>query len=270
MGNGYTFELETLIFYGLCLAVCDLLRVKDHRISVYGDDIIVPTEMVPKLLEILTYSGFTPNTKKTHVTGPFRESCGKHYFSGYDVSPFYVKRPVSTLSDLFLLHNQIYRWCKQVAQWDDTAPLSELREVVLSLRKQAPVKWRKPRIPDGVGDGAFIGTFDECTPQRAPFGLEGYQVGLLTAVSRSSEVDTKGRLLSALRSIRGPITVVGELQFEDHREGGISLPPRTREVMTLVTRYHELDPFTRSSLRLPQVVSCSNDSEYNGDGAVIG
>lgn len=243
MGNGYTFELETLIFYGLCLAVADLLGEKDHRVAVYGDDIIVPTAMVPKLLELLKYSGFTPNIKKTHVSGPFRESCGKHYFLGHDVTPFYVKRPVRVLTDLFLLHNQIYRWVSRM-RWDKDLPRSELRSVVTDLRKQAPSRWRKPRIPDHYGDGAFIGTFDECTPPRAPFGLEGYRVGLLAAVSRSSEIEIKGRMLSALVSIKGSWSPSKDaIQFKEPCGGGVSLPPRTREVMTLVPQYLGMDPF---------------------------
>jgi hypothetical protein len=50
------------------------------------------------------------NPKKTHFTGLFRESCGKHYHGGFDVSPFYIRREVRELPDLINLLNQVLEW----------------------------------------------------------------------------------------------------------------------------------------------------------------
>lgn len=86
MGNGYTFELETLLFWALTKAVA-----KEGTVSVYGDDIICPAERAEAVIEVLTWCGFTTNTKKTHLTGPFRESCGGHYYNGYDITPPYFR-----------------------------------------------------------------------------------------------------------------------------------------------------------------------------------
>ena len=86
MGNGFTFELESLLFLSLTRAVTSLFRIPG-RISVYGDDIIAPTKCIPVLLDLLGYCGHRPNTDKTFHTGFFRESCGKHYFHGNDVTP---------------------------------------------------------------------------------------------------------------------------------------------------------------------------------------
>ena len=110
MGNGYTFELESLIFWGLSAAVVEALGVADKRIGVYGDDIIVHNSAAERLLDVLKYCGFTPNKDKTFVSGPFRESCGKHYFHGADVTPFYVKEQSGTVSDLYWLANSIRKW----------------------------------------------------------------------------------------------------------------------------------------------------------------
>jgi len=90
MGNGFTFELETLIFWGLTEALRDCLHVRG-RVSVYGDDIICPIELDKFLPVLLDLVGFSVNTKKTHFGGVFRESCGKHFFGGYDVTPIYQK-----------------------------------------------------------------------------------------------------------------------------------------------------------------------------------
>lgn len=91
MGNGYTFELESIIFASLVYGVLSYLGIK-KRFYVYGDDIIVPVEAYPLLLEVLEYSGFSVNVSKTHVSGYFRESCGLDAFHGTVVTPFYFKK----------------------------------------------------------------------------------------------------------------------------------------------------------------------------------
>jgi len=92
MGNGFTFELESLIFWALCSSVADLTNEMDRRISVYGDDLIVPVGIVEPVVGLLLFCGFKTNTKKSFANGPFRESCGKHFFQGHDVTPFFLRK----------------------------------------------------------------------------------------------------------------------------------------------------------------------------------
>lgn len=91
MGNGFTFELETLIFLSLCHAVKLERGRKEDIISVFGDDIIVPTYLAHNVIDLLKECGFDTNTEKTFVDGPFRESCGFDFFSGVPVRPTYIK-----------------------------------------------------------------------------------------------------------------------------------------------------------------------------------
>lgn len=70
MGNGYTFELESLIFWALSKSVAYHFGVAG-RISMYGDDFIVPTDMTDQLVEFLGYCGFQVNTDKSFTTGFF-------------------------------------------------------------------------------------------------------------------------------------------------------------------------------------------------------
>lgn len=109
MGNGFTFELESLLFYAITRVVARRSGIKG-RISVYGDDIICHSHLVPRLSRVFYYLGFRMNQKKTHFKGHFRESCGKHYYRGLDVSPFYIRREVSTVSDLILHLNHLLEW----------------------------------------------------------------------------------------------------------------------------------------------------------------
>lgn len=106
MGNGFTFELETIIFAALA-ATCGLEVGVD--LFVYGDDIIVPTRASADVLAVLQLFGFTPNKRKTFVTGPFRESCGGDYFNGVDVRPYNCTNdPVDPL-EWIAMHNQLTR-----------------------------------------------------------------------------------------------------------------------------------------------------------------
>ena len=85
MGNGATFSLESLIFYAAVRAV------GSRGGTVYGDDIIVETELAGDLQRLLRFIGFYVNREKSFTSGPFRESCGVHYYDGTYVSPFTIK-----------------------------------------------------------------------------------------------------------------------------------------------------------------------------------
>lgn len=112
MGNGFTFELESLLFYSLARAVAWMTGFRG-AISVFGDDIIVPTDVAPHLMHALRGVGFTVNGEKSFVDGPFRESCGAYWHAGEDVKPFYVKGPIRTYTDLIKLLNQLTSWASR-------------------------------------------------------------------------------------------------------------------------------------------------------------
>lgn len=105
MGNGYTFELESLIFWALCKVLC-----KTDYINVYGDDIIVHRSDAQRVINGLTVIGFTVNPEKTFISGDFFESCGKHYFQGNDVTPCFQKEPINDIMAAFRCHNRLVRW----------------------------------------------------------------------------------------------------------------------------------------------------------------
>lgn len=94
MGNGYTFELESLIFSSICLAI---VRHRS-KYAVYGDDIIIPVDAYGDLANCLEWCGFIINKEKSFSDSYFRESCGADYFDGYPVRSFFLKKEdVSTL-----------------------------------------------------------------------------------------------------------------------------------------------------------------------------
>lgn len=125
MGNGFTFELQSLIFWAVCRA-CGVITPK-----VYGDDIIVPTEHAKDVVSVLAFFGFEINPDKTFIDGPFRESCGGNFFNGVDVTPIRFTGEPSTPLDWFTIHNQIHRLGKRCAP----AKRLALNQIPTDLRK---------------------------------------------------------------------------------------------------------------------------------------
>ena len=115
MGNGFTFELETLIFWALARSVLEVLGIPVHdedgqlSLRVYGDDIVCPTAAYSTLVEVLAWCGFSTNDRKSYFSGYFRESCGKDYYAGALVRPFFQKELPSDVQALFRMANGIRR-----------------------------------------------------------------------------------------------------------------------------------------------------------------
>jgi len=137
MGSALCFPVEAMVFLTLLfLGIQDELKrpltrkdIESFRgqVRVYGDDIIIPVEYVRSAVRRLETFGFKVNANKSFWTGSFRESCGKDYYAGHDVSVVRVrqllpsqrnnvKEIISTVS----LRNQLYlagRW--RTVKWLD-------------------------------------------------------------------------------------------------------------------------------------------------------
>jgi hypothetical protein len=129
MGSALTFPVEAMTFLTvICLALeafyaanigrlfspGDFRRIVG-RVRVYGDDLIVPAESASLVIEYLNRYGFKVNRGKSFWTGKFRESCGKEYYDGSDVSITRVRQALPTsLADVseiistVSLRNQLY------------------------------------------------------------------------------------------------------------------------------------------------------------------
>lgn len=156
MGNGYTFPLESLIFWALTKASSR----KGATVSVYGDDIICETQSVGVLKDVLRCAGFLVNSSKSFTTGPFRESCGADYYRGFDIRPYYQRKLVGA-ETLFVLHNFYVRH-------QEHGRADELREKFLGADLQL-------FGPDGYGDGHLLGDFPKHRKVRHDrIGYSGY------------------------------------------------------------------------------------------------
>lgn len=118
MGNAFTFELESLIFWALVNA-CTYLTGIRGTVSVYGDDIICPSAVAGLVARVFAWFGFKVNPKKSFWAGPFRESCGKHWFAGTDVTPFFVREPIGSIPRLIHFLNRFRYWAGQGCEFYD-------------------------------------------------------------------------------------------------------------------------------------------------------
>lgn len=116
MGNGFTFPLETLIFYAIVRTTIELYASRTGSdsfdpalVAVYGDDIVVPTKYVRMAMMSLNLFGFKLNREKSFWNGPFRESCGEDYWYGTRVRPMFFKQELRSKSDVIGAINSLIR-----------------------------------------------------------------------------------------------------------------------------------------------------------------
>ncbi len=138
MGSALCFPVEAMVFTTIIFMALEQVHKRrfsrkdfrsfSGRVRVYGDDIIIPTDSMPTVIHYLEAFGLKVNTDKSFGTGKFRESCGKEYYDGRDVSIVRVRSVLpSSLSDVdaviatVSLRNRLYEaglW--KTAHWMDT------------------------------------------------------------------------------------------------------------------------------------------------------
>jgi hypothetical protein len=153
MGNGFTFELETLIFASLAKAAMessDHLAVLGYDLHVYGDDIIVPTECAADVMAVLQYFGMTLNGTKSFVTGPFRESCGGDFFLGQNVRPYHLEELPYEPQHYIAMANGLRRMGLKDLYPDEAYDF--VRRAWFSVLDAIPYDIRRCRGPSGLGD----------------------------------------------------------------------------------------------------------------------
>jgi hypothetical protein len=99
MGSAVCFPVEAICFWAIAQAAQSLSKgsienlfsttpygLEFNQLAVFGDDIIVPVDSASRVIDGLTSVGLVVNQDKSFLQGPFRESCGREYFLGEDVS----------------------------------------------------------------------------------------------------------------------------------------------------------------------------------------
>lgn len=199
MGSALTFPVEalvftTLVFMGIARGLKSQLTpkiVSDYRSSVrvYGDDLIIPVRFVRPVIDTLEAYGLKVNHDKSFWTGKFRESCGKDYYDGVDVSVVKVGKEVPTsrkqareIKATVDFRNHMY----YSGYWRTAAYLDEV------LRKLIPFPVVGPDSP-GMGRHSHLGW--EATRECPYLQSDLVKAAVLVPVTPKSEISGVGALL---------------------------------------------------------------------------
>lgn len=174
MGNGYTFELESLIFYAVCMSIVPRSEFDAGNVAVYGDDIIIPSVYSSAVIETLSFLGFNVNESKSFLAGNFYESCGSDWYKGVNVRPFYLKGKKDAVPYQVQIANKLrlYAYARCFSRASDP----RFRRTWIWLLKQCPPMWRKARVPIHFGDTGIISSKMEARPRVLRDGHEGFVV----------------------------------------------------------------------------------------------
>lgn len=130
MGNGFTFELMSLILYAVGSAL-------DPQFSVFGDDIIISNDKAPELIQALESVGFVINKDKSFVNSKFRESCGANYHDDYGYLESYDFLWPESIGDCVGIYNK----AKRLSRFGFFSRLER------ELYRVVPKAWRGPVEP---------------------------------------------------------------------------------------------------------------------------
>lgn len=214
MGNGFTFELESMIFYALALACTEVSRERTSLVRAYGDDITVPTGVVPLLAEVLSFCGFKMNPNKSYFSGLFRESCGMDFFNGVNTRPFFLEEDsLGRVESLYRLANGIRRaaYRRNLGFGCDgrLRPLwvHLVRRLPSAFRdlKSPPIRltWRDERLADLLEvaevDGALMSSWHEAQSSPLVVPNRDYQRGWLFCTYKGRSRSFKATSFAGLK-----------------------------------------------------------------------
>lgn len=199
MGNGFTFELETLIFYALALASCEIVGVEDKGVSVYGDDVVLPVSAFDCYRSICEDLGLVVNESKSYSSTPFRESCGSFWWDGSCIKPIYLKEVIDDKKKIVKEANSVRLYSHR--RLNKLGCDRRFRSLFSYLCDLAGHK--TPRVSLGFGDCGIITNCDDpliqfSTNKRQ---YEGYFVRCLVDRPHELEITHEGLLLYQLKMI---------------------------------------------------------------------
>lgn len=189
MGNGYTFALETMLFYAIVKAS------GSHVCSVYGDDIICDASSYDTVVRLLRFLGFVPNERKSFAAGPFRESCGSDYFNGVSVRPFFMRAAPEGKHELCHLINgllsvgnpggKLWEYCRGVARRErlPIVPWNGSTQSGIHIHPTDAGRVGKLRVERGVDVFRGYSVKDKSMPSR---DVQGNLLWSLRAVTERS------------------------------------------------------------------------------------
>ncbi len=198
MGSALCFPIEAMVFLNTIflgierelntpLSCLDDICRFSKQVRVFGDDLVVPREYVLSVVDELSAFGHKVNISKSFWTGRFRESCGREYYDGHDVSIVKVRQVLPTrrqdasgVEAAVALRNLLY-WAglwKSAAFMDDY--LRRLLKFFPNVAPTSPVLGRESalgyefqRLDPNTHAPLVRGNFVRAKPPSDPLDGEG-------------------------------------------------------------------------------------------------
>ena len=232
MGSALCFPFEAMVFLTLTFlgierelntrftTKTDFLRYRD-RVRIYGDDIIAPVDNVESVIHTLEHFGARVGMAKSFWIGRFRESCGKEYYDGTDVSIVKLRRIFpSSPSDgpgcisMVSFRNQLYKaGCWGTVKYIDT--------LIWKVLKYFPVVEESSPVQGRI---SFLGYHaeKECALLHRPL-VKGYVV---ESTIPKNPLSDRGALLKFFLKRGGLPSVDGKHLERSGRPLAVNIKPR--------------------------------------------
>ena len=201
MGSALCFPIEAMVF--LTIVFLGIEKEQGYRfghekdflpflgrVRIYGDDIIVPVDYVHTVVEQLEHFGARVGRHKSFWIGRFRESCGKDYYSGHDVSIVKVRhnfpshrQQATEVESMVSLRNQLY----MAGCWKTTAWLDERIRKIL--------KYFPNVLPSSSALGRITSLGYDCERMDEHLHAPMVKAHVLSSVSPRDSLDGPGALL---------------------------------------------------------------------------
>jgi len=202
MGSALCFPIEAMVFLTLTFLGIEqelntrfssrsALKQYTGQVRIYGDDIICPVDSVYSVVSSLEHFGARVGAAKSFWIGRFRESCGKEYYDGHDVSIVkvrrlfpYTRKDVPEVISLVELRNQLYL----AGYW---STVRWLDDVIQEILKYFPYVHQSSPV---LGRISYLGLYDQgrwCEHLHSPL-VKGYVVSSRLPVDK---LDGCGALL---------------------------------------------------------------------------
>jgi len=243
MGSALCFPVEAMVF--LTMVFVGIQRslntpLNRHAINsyvdsvrVYGDDLIVPTRHVLGVVQSLELFGARVGLDKSFWTGKFRESCGREYFNGHDVSITRVRQALPThrqdvtgVVSTVSLRNQLYLsgfW--KASSWLD----DYIRGIIKYFPNVAPTSPVLGRI-------SFLGYQAERThPYLHSPLVKGY---VTEAKPPLDHLEGSGALLKCLLKLDTAASLRGKVPWQQPGTDSVSSEPTPWEKPPMVSSDH--------------------------------
>lgn len=152
MGSALCFPVMAVSLWALIKASFVGMERYNSTLSIYGDDIIVESDLAHFVCDVIEKYGFRVNRSKSFIASRFCESCGGDYFDGVNVTPTRMRSIWNIFLDPWSSPKTLVRMCKHAQEFD---PASDIARYWYGFVEQLVGK-----LPPGLRSSPYLCRID--------------------------------------------------------------------------------------------------------------